>query len=141
MSRNARVGVIAAAVAVAVAGFVIASSSDDDESKPAKTADTAKTKPPSRKPAEAKPAPPTIEVKNGKPVGGVRKIEVDSGDRVQFRVESDVADEIHVHGYDLMKDVEAGGSVSFDFKADDDGLYEVELEDRGEQIASLTVQP
>ena len=40
-----------------------------------------------------------------------------SGDRIQFSVTSDVADEIHVHGYDLKKDVPAGGSVRFSFPA------------------------
>ena len=50
-------------------------------------------------------------------------------------------DEIHVHGYDFMKDVEAGGKVSFSFPAKIDGEFEVELEDRGEQIAKLVVNP
>ena len=41
------------------------------------------------------------------------------GEQVHFKVDSDVSDEVHVHGYDIMKDVKAGGSVSFDFPADD----------------------
>jgi hypothetical protein len=40
-----------------------------------------------------------------------------------------------------MKDVEAGGSVSFDFPATLEGVFEAELEDRGEQILELTVNP
>ena len=54
---------------------------------------------------------------------------------------SDVADEIHVHGYDLHKDVTKGGTVSFDFPAKMDGGFVVELESRSEQIASLKVLP
>ncbi len=84
---------------------------------------------------------PTIVVKGGEPVGGVHELTYRRGEEVRFKVESDVSDEIHVHGYDLMKDVEAGGSVSFDVPATLEGVFEVELEKRGEQIAELTVNP
>lgn len=90
---------------------------------------------------EAQNATLTIVVKNGEPVGGVRELEYSAGDRIRFDVRSDVADEIHVHGYDLMKDVRAGGSVSFSFPADIEGIFEVELEGRKEQIAELRVNP
>ena len=43
---------------------------------------------------------------------GVKRLEYKKGDRVRFVVSSDVSDEIHVHGYDLTKDVQAGGSVA-----------------------------
>src|SRR4051812_45844603 len=82
---------------------------------------------------------PTIVVKNGKPVGGVRDLAYNEGERVRFEVRSDVSDEIHVHGYDLMKDVKAGGSVRFDFPATIEGVFEAELEGRKEQIIQLTV--
>jgi hypothetical protein len=52
-----------------------------------------------------------------------------------------VADEIHVHGYDLKKDVPKGGSVQFNFKASIEGRFEVELENAGTQIANLEVTP
>jgi hypothetical protein len=144
--QRRNLGVLLAVVIVAVVGFVIASGSDDDkESTGGSTTTTTTTAQPggdtTAEAKPAKPAPPKIVVKDGKPVGGVKDIEVDKGERVEFSVQSDVADEIHVHGYDLMKDVEAGGSVSFDFKAKIDGAFEVELEDRGEQIAELTVNP
>jgi hypothetical protein len=90
---------------------------------------------------EVKNAVPTIVVKSGEPVGGVQELEYSAGDQVRFKVDSDVADEIHVHGYDLMKDVPAGGSVSFSFPAEIEGIFEVELEGRKEQIAELRVNP
>ncbi len=90
---------------------------------------------------EVKNAVPTITVKNGEPVGGVQELEYSAGDQVRFKVDSDVADEIHVHGYDLMKDVPAGGSVSFSFPAEIEGIFEVELEGLKEQIAELRVNP
>ena len=84
---------------------------------------------------------PTIVVENGKPVGGVRSLTYNKGEQVRFRVDSDVSDEVHVHGYDIMKDVKAGGSVDFDFPANIEGLFEAELEGRKEQIVELTVNP
>ncbi len=56
-------------------------------------------------------------------------------------MDSDVSDEVHVHGYDMMKDVKAGGSVSFDFPARLEGVFEAELEGRKEQIVELRVNP
>ena len=83
----------------------------------------------------------TVRVVNAKPEGGVKKLEFKKGDQVNFKVVSDTADEIHVHGYDLMKDVEKGGSVSFSFKGTIDGRFVVELEDHKQQIAELDVTP
>lgn len=84
---------------------------------------------------------PVIVVKNGKPVGGVKALTYNKGEQIRFKVESDVSDEVHVHGYDIMKDVKAGGSVSFDFPASLEGVFEAELEGRKEQIIELTVNP
>ena len=61
--------------------------------------------------------------------------------RVRFRVTSDIAEEVHVHGYDLHKDVAAGGTVTFNFPASISGVFVIELEARSEQIASLKVEP
>jgi plastocyanin len=83
----------------------------------------------------------TIVVRNGEPVGGVAELEYSAGEEVKFKVRSDVADEVHVHGYDISKDVEAGGTVSFSFPAELEGIFEVELEERAEQIAELRVNP
>jgi hypothetical protein len=84
---------------------------------------------------------PVVVVENGKPVGGVRDLTYNKDEQVRFKVDSDVSDEIHVHGYDIMKDVKAGGSVSFDFPASIEGVFEAELEGRKEQIIELTVNP
>ena len=86
-------------------------------------------------------AVPTVVVRNGAPIGGVRTLTYIKGDRIRFQVDSDVGDEVHVHGYDLSKDIEAGGSVRFDFDASLEGIFEVELEGRHTQIAELRVNP
>jgi hypothetical protein len=82
-----------------------------------------------------------IVLRDGKPVGGVKRLEFDSGDRVRFAVRSDVADEVHVHGYDKSQEVPAGGTVRFNFPADIEGVFEVELEGRKEELAELRVSP
>jgi len=89
------------------------------------------------------PAPTTcrIVVKNGEPVGGVQELEYSAGEQIRFRVTSDAAEEIHVHGYDIAKDVPAGGTVEFDFPAELEGIYEAELEELGVQIAELRINP
>jgi pullulanase/glycogen debranching enzyme len=55
-----------------------------------------------------------------------RKVEVATGDQVHLSVTSDHADEVHVHGYDIDKEVSAGGTVTIDFTADIPGEFEVE---------------
>jgi hypothetical protein len=82
-----------------------------------------------------------IQVKGGKPVGGVKTIVVNKGQPARFTVASDVSDEVHVHGYNLHKDVKPGASVSFDFPAKIDGIFVIELEGRSQQIGSLQVNP
>ena len=136
------------ALAIAAALFLILSGGDDDDggseqqaAAPAQTTTPAGSQQPEPKPRPQKPQIPVIEVVNGEPVGGLRELEFQNGERIRFRVDSDVADEVHVHGYDILRDVTAGGSVSFDFQADLEGIYEVELEQRGTHLAELPITP
>jgi hypothetical protein len=142
---------IAAVIAVvAIVVFAIGGSSDDSSSAAEVTATptpqqqvqgTATASPTATGQARAEPQPVKIVVQGGEPKGGVKKLELSQGDQAVFTVQSDVADEIHVHGYDFKKDVPKGGSVGFDFPAKITGVFEVELENAGVQIASLTVNP
>jgi hypothetical protein len=122
-SNRARIGIGVALIAVVVVLFVVLGGGGSENAKNVTTGD------------------PTIVIKNGKPVGGIRQLTYNKGDQIRFHVKSDVADEVHVHGYDLMKDVKAGGEVSFDFPATIEGGFEAELESRKEQIIALTVNP
>ena len=92
-------------------------------------------------PASTAPGPTTVKVvvKGGKPVGGIVRATVAKGGTVALVVHSDVADEVHLHGYDLHTDVPAGGTARITFKADIPGVFEAELEHRGLQILELTV--
>jgi Cu-Zn family superoxide dismutase len=84
---------------------------------------------------------PTIVIRDGEPVGGVQTLEFSAGEEIRFRVSSDAAEEVHVHGYDIAKEVPAGGTIEFDFSAELEGIYEAELEGLGVQIAELRVNP
>ena len=77
----------------------------------------------------------------GEPVGGIADLNYKKGDQIQFKVQSAVADEVHVHGYELMKDVPAGGTITYDFPATIEGVFEAEMEGQKEQIIQLTVEP
>jgi hypothetical protein len=143
-SPLARGAIALAALAAVVVLFVVLAGGDDDGDGATTQAQTGTgtTGPAERdKPKPAKPAVERIVVEGGKPRGGVKRLSFDRGDRVRFVVESDVADEVHVHGYDISKDVPAGGSVRFSFPARLEGVFEVELEGRHEQIAELRVNP
>jgi major membrane immunogen (membrane-anchored lipoprotein) len=138
VGRSQRIGLLVAAVVVVVVAIVLIGSGGDDDDSSSTTPETT-TQTTSEKPAV--PAVPTITIKDGKPVGGVQEIDVDKGDTIQFKVKSDADHEIHMHGYDIAKDVEAGGQVSYNVPADLEGIFEVEIEDLGEQIAELRVNP
>ena len=60
---------------------------------------------------------------------------------VALVVRSELADHVHLHGYDLMADVAPGAPATIRFTAAAPGLFEIELEDRGLQIGELEVRP
>ena len=97
--------------------------------------------PPPPPPAPAEPTTVRVTVVGGVPKGGVVRESTDKGGRVVVLVTSDVSDEVHVHGYDLMSDVAPGSPARIAFHATIPGRFEIELEDRGVQIAELTVNP
>jgi ABC-type transporter Mla subunit MlaD len=133
MNSAMRVVLGVGVVVVAIVLLVVLKSGDDNSGDTTTTASQGKS--------GTKAPIPTIVIKNGEPVGGITDISVNEGERVRFKVDSDVSDEVHMHGYDIMKDVKAGGSVSFDFPATIEGIFEAELEGRKEQILELTVNP
>ena len=66
---------------------------------------------------------------------------VKSGDTVRLAVRSDQADEGHLHGYDISKPVGPGQVARFEFTANLEGIFELELENAEVEIASLQVEP
>lgn len=124
MSRTARIGVLAGAVVVIVAALVVVLATSGGGSAP-----------------DEATASITVD-RTGRAVGGLRHITVKKGGSVDLTVTAAIADEVHLHGYDLEKEAEAGKPVNFRFKADIDGVFEVEVhKPTDHQIAELEVKP
>ncbi|MGH2739727.1 MAG: hypothetical protein ACRDH6_04490 [Actinomycetota bacterium] len=81
-----------------------------------------------------------MEVEDGR-VRGPEEVTVALGTRVDLEVESDVADEVHVHGYDLFQDVGPASRAVIVFTASITGIFEVELESAGLLLLRLEVTP
>ena len=155
MSSSQRIALIVGALVVAVAAFVVLRPEDETEpasqtsqpltetqtdEQPSEPAgeETASEPEPEPKP---KPQFTRIRIRGGQPVGGEAKVTVRNGEPIRLLVTSDVADEVHVHGYDLSKPVGPGQRALFVFKANLEGVFEVELEERAVPIAQLEVRP
>lgn len=76
----------------------------------------------------------------GSVVGGVSRHDVAVGSPVEVVVTSDVADEVHLHGYDKLVDVPAGGTATLSFVPDVPGVFEVELHGQQTLLAMLEVR-
>lgn len=153
MSRGGRIGVVVATVAVLALAFVLLSPEADDDSNiaetpvtttpPATTSETPATT--ATPPAPPPPPAPTLErvrVRGGQPIGGIKRIRVKKGERARFEVTStDTSDEVHLHGYDITRDLAPGSRARFSFEANAEGIFELELHGTHTQIAELTVEP
>jgi hypothetical protein len=71
----------------------------------------------------------------------VKHFTIEQDSQVVFVVNSELADEVHLHGYDLSADVAPGAPATIRFKANAPGLFEAELESRSLPIAELEVRP
>jgi hypothetical protein len=162
MSRNQRILLIVAAVAVAVIAFVIANpgSDDDNGDQAAQTTATqtetevetdVETETEVETQAETTPEPPQvsvtrIQIQGGQVQGGAQSIEVEQDEQVRIVVAADASDEIHLHGYDLTREAAPGAPARFNFKANAEGVFELEshtAEDAGLDplVARLVVNP
>lgn len=77
---------------------------------------------------------------NGKPVGGVKTVEVPQGQTFSLVVTSAVADEVHLHGYDKHVDVAAGGTATITQQAAIPGEVIAELEGSGTTLVRIRTQ-
>jgi hypothetical protein len=151
MGRGQRFTFLAIAVVIAIVAVVLLADSSEDpgdealtNATPTATSDPDATAAPQE--AEPRETPtPTPEPTAAPPPllksGEVRELEFTEGERVRFRVRSDVEEEIHVHGYDETFDIPADRTVTISFPAELTGIYEIEFHGSGEQIASLKVEP
>jgi hypothetical protein len=151
MSRNSRFAFLGVALVILVVAFLALRPSSDD---PETTAD-APTAVPTMTPTTSNPdvrdeTPTPTETPTPKPTvdpgplltgSKVVKLRFDKGDTVRFRVRAPKDEEVHIHGYDIKKDVKGGETENISFKATIDGIFEIEFEDSATQIAELRVDP
>jgi FtsP/CotA-like multicopper oxidase with cupredoxin domain len=150
MSRGLRFTFLGIALVIAIVAIVVLADSSEDDSDAggaaatATPADTPTATPtataereatPTATPEPTPPPPPLLTASK------VTELEFKQGETVRFRVRSDTADHVHVHGYDLMKDVAGGKTTTMSFKATITGIFEIEFEDAHKQIAELKVEP
>jgi hypothetical protein len=137
----------AGAAALAVVLFVVLRPGGDDEEQTTTARRVTSVVPPapartqraeSRRPQITQVG---IVVRGGSVVGGVRRATVEKGRRVVIAVTSSVSDEVHLHGYDRSVRVAPGRPARLAFRATLVGVFEVELEERGLQIAEIEVRP
>jgi hypothetical protein len=127
---NTRTAIIGAGlVVVAVALFIVLGGGSGDSSDSSSATDAGKV--------------PTVVVdEEGHPVGGIQELVYRKGDRIHFKVKVPFEEEVHLHGYDVAKEVpKGGGTVTYDLPADIEGVFEAELEGHKEQIVELKVEP
>jgi hypothetical protein len=149
-----KVALIAAALGLLVSLYFALRPGDNNEAASTTTAvagtapttteaPPATTEEPPATTTETASAPVQVDVVvvGGEPQGGIVRESVDLESSVVLTVTSDVADEVHVHGYDLMADVAPGAPATIRFTADAPGRFEIELENTGVQIAELEVRP
>jgi FtsP/CotA-like multicopper oxidase with cupredoxin domain len=157
MNTGQRIAVLLVALVVLAGGFVLARGSDDEggNASTVPAAETAKndgtetstgtggTEAPTQTQQQA-PAPrvESIRIRDGKPASGkARTLKFKNGDTVRLRFSSNTAAEIHIHGYDKTADVPAGGSATVRFKANAEGIFEIEEHHSGALLAKLEVRP
>jgi hypothetical protein len=152
MSNAGRLALAAAGIAAAVILFLVLRPDDEattattptgtasapTESAPTETGSATLTAPTTTQEPEG-PEPVRITFQGGD-VTGPRRAEFTAGDRVILIVRADVSDHVHVHGYDLMKDVAPGAPARISFEANAPGRFEVELEDRHLPLTELVVK-
>lgn len=130
-SRAALAGLTVAAALTACAGTAAPEASTPSSS----TASTRETS------AAASPAGQRIEVQvtGGQVSGDTGRVPVGSGEQVTLVVTSDLADEVHVHGYDLEAALSPGAPAELTFDATLPGVFEVELHEAGTLLLTLQV--
>lgn len=144
--RKVVLGVVGAAILVGLF-VVLRPDDDDDEATPPPPATGSATATTTTRPTTTsapRPRGPTriaIVVRGGRVLGGLRRARLERGERAVLIVRADVSDHVHLHGYDVFRDVSPGRPARLRFRATIPGRFEVELEDRKLQIAQLEVRP
>ncbi|MGC4939911.1 hypothetical protein [Kribbella sp. DT2] len=71
--------------------------------------------------------------------GGHAVVKAGRGQRVRINGVSDVAESLHVHGYDKTLELKPGKAASVEFVTDTKGIFEVETHESGKLVFKLQV--
>ena len=84
-----------------------------------------------------------IEIENGRITPSGERVDVQVGEPIRFVVDSDVADELHVHSTPEHSFPVKAGDVDrqFEFTLNQPGVVEVELHELGDVVVSLAARP
>jgi hypothetical protein len=138
-SRVARLGLLVAVIGAAVVLFVLLQDTGDSDDGGGNASGTSAARNTST--AEG---PRVLRVNDGEPVGGVKTLTYEKGDRVDLEVRlNEPEEEIHIHGYEIEKPAEQS-PVRLSFPAKLDGIFEIEIhrvDGTEAQIAELRVNP
>jgi hypothetical protein len=142
MSQRQRFTFLAIAVVIAVVAIVVLADTSEDDTAPSLSSATATpTATTEESTGTETPTPtPTPEPPPLLTADKVTKLEATEGETVKFRVRADEPEEVHVHGYDISKDLEPGQTATMSFKATINGIFEIEFEHSAEQIGELKVE-
>ncbi len=80
-----------------------------------------------------------VRVTGGQVSGDTGRVPIALGEQVTLAITSDVADEAHLHGYDLTANLVPGTPAEITFDATIPGVFEVELHDSGTALLALQV--
>jgi hypothetical protein len=141
MSRAQRLTFLGIAAIIAVVAVIVLSGGGDETDK---AAEATATPTPSATPSGTAEATATPKPKPKPPLllaGKERTLSFDQGDTIRFRVRHDEAEEVHIHGYDIKKDLVANETANVSFDASIPGIFEIELEHSGTPLGRLKVEP
>ena len=149
MSRNQRLTFLGIAAVIAVVAIVVLTTGDgsgESAQDPASTSAQQTATPTATESAgEAMSTPTPTPTPKPKPpllqAGKVTELRFTEGETARFRVRHDAAEEVHIHGYNIAKDLEPNQTITVSFPATITGIFEIELEHSGEQIGELRVDP
>ena len=149
-----KIAVMLAAVAASVAALAGCGGDDGTdavtttETVATATTDTTTTE---TAPAETTPTTPTtpvaqakvvtIRVVGGQPQGGIQRPTIEQGEKVVLVVRSDSGEAVHLHGYNLEKEIVPGKPVRLSFTANIAGRFELELHPTDTLLAVIEVKP
>ena len=114
---------------------------------PSTTPTPTPTTPPAATPSAVPTKTPTstadvtvdVSIAGGKVTTAKPVVKAKPGQTVRITAVSDVADQVHVHGYDKALDLQPGKPASVEFETSTKGTFEVETHETGKLLFKLQV--